>query len=361
MGRRRPAAEGQGAHRGGVPPPSQGPDPLHLPAPGRLQGVHGRADRVRHHGDRLRDGRAAQPLAAAARPDVRGRGPAGPPGRRLPPDARPRRPRCAARRCPGCDPGQGRGHRRRRLRLERHPGRRRHGLRRDPARPRHQQAARGRQDLRYEGQGDHVQRLRAGEGRPGRRPGHRRGADPGRQGPEARHQRAGRPHEARKCPCRHRDRPGRLLRGLPSHHARRTDLRGPQLGLLLRRQHAGRCAEHLHQRPHQRDAAVHRLPRQQRLGRGAAPRRRARQGSQHPRRQGGLQGGRRGPRPGARRAGLAARLTFATGWVAKSLTGKRRFVNTSRQPPAPGRTLPDKVRPDVCMVTLRLSVNSPRT
>ena len=38
------------------------------------------------------------------------------------------------------------------------------------------------------------------------------------------------------------DRPGRLLRGLPRHHARRPDLRGARLGVLLRGQHARRGA-----------------------------------------------------------------------------------------------------------------------
>ena len=57
LGRRRPAAEGQGADRRGVPPPPQGPDPLHLPPPGRLPRVHGRPPGVRHHRHRLRDGR----------------------------------------------------------------------------------------------------------------------------------------------------------------------------------------------------------------------------------------------------------------------------------------------------------------
>ena len=40
-------------------------------------------------------------------------------------------------------------------------------------------------------QTDRLQRLRAGEGRPRGRPRHRRRAHPGRQGPEAGHQRAG--------------------------------------------------------------------------------------------------------------------------------------------------------------------------
>ena len=62
--------------------------------------------------------------------------------------------------------------------------------------------------------------------------------------------------EARHGPRRHRDRPGRLLRGLPADHPRRPDLPGARLGVLLRREHAGRGAEHLDLRADQRDAAV---------------------------------------------------------------------------------------------------------
>ena len=50
--------------------------------------------------------------------------------------------------------------------------------------------------------------------------------------PDAAGQRAG----------RHRDRPGRLLRGQPADHPRRADLPGAQLGVLLRGQHARRGA-----------------------------------------------------------------------------------------------------------------------
>ena len=50
-------------------PPAQGPDPVHLPAPGRLQAVHRRADGVGHHVDRLRDRADRRRRAAAARPD----------------------------------------------------------------------------------------------------------------------------------------------------------------------------------------------------------------------------------------------------------------------------------------------------
>ncbi len=49
---------------------------------------------------------------------------------------------------------------------------------------------------------------------------------------------------------------GQLLRGIPRHHARRPHLRRARQRLLLRRQHAGRCAGDLDARAHERDAAV---------------------------------------------------------------------------------------------------------
>lgn len=55
---------------------------------------------------------------------------------------------------------------------------------------------------------------------------------PGREGPQARHQRDGVADEARLGARRRRDRPGRLLRGLPSDHPRRPHLRGAQLDRL---------------------------------------------------------------------------------------------------------------------------------
>ena len=102
----------------------------------------------------------------------------------------------------------------------------------------------------------------------GGRPGHRRGADPGRQGAEAGQQRAGLADEAGLGAGRHRGRPGRLLRGHPRDHARRPDVPGAQLGVLLRGQHAGRGAEHLDVRADQRDPAVHRRAGRQGLGAG---------------------------------------------------------------------------------------------
>ena len=71
---------------------------------------------------------------------------------------------------------------------------------------------------------------------------------------------------------RHRRRPGRLLRGHPRHDALRPDVRGPQLDLLLRGEHARRGAEHLDVRADQRHDAVRRRARRQGLGAGV-PRR----------------------------------------------------------------------------------------
>ena len=88
---------------------------------------------------------------------------------------------------------------------------------------------------------------------------------PGARGAQARHRRAGVPDEARLGARRHRHRPGRLLRGLAAHHARRPDLPGAQLAVLLRREHARRGAAHLDVRADQRDAAVRGGARQPRL------------------------------------------------------------------------------------------------
>ena len=62
------------------------------------------------------------------------------------------------------------------------------------------------------------------------------------------------------------DRPGRLLRGHPPDHARRPDVPGAQLDVLLRGQHARRGAEHLDVRPDQRDHAVRRRAGRPRAG-----------------------------------------------------------------------------------------------
>ena len=63
----RPGAQGEGADRGGVPPPrGRRPGAVHLPAPGRLQGVHGRAGDVRRHRRGVRDGAAADSLPLLA-------------------------------------------------------------------------------------------------------------------------------------------------------------------------------------------------------------------------------------------------------------------------------------------------------
>ena len=68
--------------------------------------------------------------------------------------------------------------------------------------------------------------------------------------------RAARPDEARRRARRRLDRPGRLLRDLaPTTHSR-PDLRGRRDHPLLRREHAGRRADHLDLRAHERDPAV---------------------------------------------------------------------------------------------------------
>ena len=107
-----------------------------------------------------------------------------------------------------------------------------------------------------------------------RRSRHRRRADPGRIGAEARVRRAGQANEAGIGDRRRRDRPGRLLRDVACDDARRSGLRGRRRDALLRRQHAGRRAAHVHLRAQQRDAAVRARDREQRLEKGAGRRRR---------------------------------------------------------------------------------------
>ena len=55
-------------------------------------------------------------------------------------------------------------------------------------------------------------------------------------------------------------------------HARRPDLPGARLDVLLRREHARRSPEHQHLRAHQRHAPLHRRTRRQGLAAGAAGR-----------------------------------------------------------------------------------------
>ena len=103
--------------------------------------------------------------------------------------------------------------------------RRGHGRPRHRLRRQHQHAAQDRRRVRRR----HRDPLLIDAGARGRgqagRPGHRRGAGPRRQGAQAGHQFDCRAHEVGRGAGRHRDRPGRLLRGLAAHHPRRPDLR----------------------------------------------------------------------------------------------------------------------------------------
>ena len=72
------------------------------------------------------------------------------------------------------------------------------------------------------------------------RPGDRCGAGAGRKGTAAGLQRTGLTDEAGQRAGRHRHRPGRLFRGLATHHPCGSDVPGAQLGVLLRGQHARR-------------------------------------------------------------------------------------------------------------------------
>ncbi len=91
---------------------------------------------------------------------------------------------------------------------------------------------------------------------PRRRPGDRGGLGGRREGAAAGSRRPGGSDEARRRARRHRDRPGRLLRGFAPDHARRADVPGARHVVLLRGQHARRGAAHLDVRADQRHAAV---------------------------------------------------------------------------------------------------------
>ena len=241
---------------------------LHLAAD---KAVHRRAARRRHHRHRLRDRAAARRLAAAAGADVRGRRPAG--ARRSAPTTCMRQgggrgtlmggvPGVYAAKVVVIGAGVS-GQNAAAIAL----GMQAEVLLLD------RNVARLRQmDAIYQGhcQTDRLERLRGRAGRARRRPRHRRGAGPRRQGAEADQQRAGVADEAGLGARRHLHRPGRLLRGLAPDHARRPDLPGARLGLLLRRQHARRGAAHLDLRADQRDAALRRRAGQPRLARRAA-------------------------------------------------------------------------------------------
>ena len=182
LGRRRPPAQGQGAHRGRVRPDAQGPDALHVPAPGRIAALHRCTDGVGHHVDRLRDraDRRRRPPPAGA--DERGRGSPRRTGRRLPPDAHPGRARRADGRRPRRRSGQGRGDRRRHGRRQRRRRRLGHGRTRHRVRPERQHSAEDRRRIRRRHRDPLLVDARARGRGQASRPGHRRGAGPGRQG-----------------------------------------------------------------------------------------------------------------------------------------------------------------------------------
>ena len=119
LGLERASAQGQGADRGRVRPPARGAHALHLPSYRGRRAAHAGARRLGRDGGRIRDGRDGARSAAAARADVRGRGPALDPGGRVLPREAVRRPRAPARRRARRCAGPGRDHRRRDRRLQR--------------------------------------------------------------------------------------------------------------------------------------------------------------------------------------------------------------------------------------------------
>jgi hypothetical protein len=121
------------------------------------------------------------------------------------------------------------------------------------------------------------------------------GSRAGGEGTHSGHQRAGVTDEAGQRAGRHLDRSGWLLRGLPPDHARRPDVPGARLHVLLRGEHARRRPAHQHLRADQRHPAVRRRPGGQGLAPGADRRRRPGQGAQHRGRRPHLRPGGAGP------------------------------------------------------------------
>ncbi len=216
LGRRRPRAQGQGADRERVRALPRRPRAVHLPAPGRRAEL---TDRLLASGVTAiayETVQLAEPRAAAARADERGRRPTRADRRRERDDEPERRPRPA---------GSWRsGHASRDVVV----------LGGGVAGTNAVAVAVG-LGAQVTVLDTNIQRLReldalyAGRIKTiasnsyeidkavaRRRPGDRVGAGPGREGAQAGQQRAGRTDEAGQCSRRHRGRPGRLLRGHPT-------------------------------------------------------------------------------------------------------------------------------------------------
>ncbi len=156
---------------------------LHLaPDPG----AGGRSRRERRGVHRLRDRDVGHRRVAAARADVRGRGPDGRAGGRVLPREAARRARHAAGRRAGRGSGEGRDPGRRRRRLARVPHRARDGRRSVGARPQRRRAARAVAAIRPSAQHRVLDARRGRESRDERGSRHRRRAHSRRVGAEAR-------------------------------------------------------------------------------------------------------------------------------------------------------------------------------
>ena len=100
---------------------------------------------------------------------------------------------------------------------------------------------------------------------------HRRSPDPGRAGAEADHPRDAAGAQAGRRARRRLHRPGRLLRDLPPDDAFRPGLRCRRDRPLLRLQHAGRGAGHLHLCRSRTSRSLRRADRRPRRPRGDRP------------------------------------------------------------------------------------------
>ena len=243
-------------HPRGVRPAARGPGAVHLSPSRRQRGAHEGADGERRGVCRVRDGRDRRPCAAAAGADERDRRPPGLTGRSDVPREAARRARAAARRRARRRDREGGRDRRRdgRLQRRRHrPRARRRGD--DPGALDRSHAAPG-GGARLARHAADVQRAPdRGVGRRGG-PRHRRRAHSRGARPEADHARDGRGHEGGLGGRGRGDRPGRLRRDLEADNAHGSGLRRRGRHALLRREHARRRADHLHEGADERDASV---------------------------------------------------------------------------------------------------------
>ena len=133
---------------------------------------------------------------------------------------------------------------------------------------------------------------------------------PGAKAPKLVTNETGGADEARLGSGGRRHRPGRLFRGLPPDHPRRSDVRRARLGVLLRRQHARRGSQHFDLGADERDPCLRGATGRQGLAPGVQGEPAAGARGQHPWRPDRVPGGRRRVRTPVHPDRRAPRLTL---------------------------------------------------